>query len=123
MSIIFATKNTKYVKSMLYLCKEGVLCVDELLDKEFNRIVGEVLKNKRERKGYSLQELSNKMKKKVSRQTLNKYENNLSNVRNGTFISICEALGEHPPDVFEEISLKYMRYVDTHKEELMKVEK
>lgn len=33
---------------------KGELYVDELLDKEFNRIVGEVLKNKRERKGYSL---------------------------------------------------------------------
>lgn len=89
--------------------------MDELLDKEFNRIVGEVLKNKRERKGYSLQELSNKMKKKVSRQTLNKYENNLSNVRNGTFMTICEALGERPEDVYEEISLKYMRFVDQTK--------
>lgn len=94
--------------------------MDELLDKEFNRIVGEVLKNKRERKGYSLQELCNKMKIKVSRQTLNKYENNLSNVRNKTFISICEALGEYPPDVFEEISLKYMRWVEQHKEDMLK---
>lgn len=93
--------------------------MDELLDKEFNRIVGEVLKSKRERKGYSLQELSNRIGNKVSRQTLNKYENNLSNVRHGTFIAICEALGEYPPDVFEEISLKYMRYVDTHKNDIM----
>ena len=93
--------------------------MDELLDKEFNRIVGEVLKSKRERKGYSLQELSNRIRNKVSRQTLNKYENNLSNVRHGTFIAICEALGEYPPDVFEEISLKYMRYVDTHKNDIM----
>lgn len=94
--------------------------MDDLLDKEFNRIVGEVLKNKRERKGYSLQELSNKMKKKVSRQTLNKYENNLSNVRNGTFIDICTTLGENPAEVFEEISLKYMRYVDKVKDSKFK---
>lgn len=94
--------------------------MDELLDKEFNRVVGEVLKSKRERKGYSLQELSNRIGNKVSRQTLNKYENNLSNIRNGTFIAICEALGEYPPEVFEEISLKYMRYVDTHKNDIMK---
>lgn len=86
--------------------------MDELLDKEFNRIVGEVLKSKRERKGYSLQELSNKIKNKVSRQTLNKYENNTSNIRNGVFAEICYALGEQPAEVFEEISLKYMRYVD-----------
>ena len=91
--------------------------MDELLDKEFNRIVGEVLKKKRERKGYSLQELSNKINNKVSRQTLNKYENNLSNIRNGVFISICQALGESPADIFEEISLRYMKYVDTHKGE------
>ena len=93
--------------------------MDDLLDKEFNRIVGEVLKNKRERKGMSLQELSNKINKKVSRQTLNKYENNLSNIRNGTFIAICEALGEYPPDVYEEISLKYMRFVDNNKEKIL----
>lgn len=97
--------------------------MNDLLDKEFNRIVGEVLKLKRERKGYSLQELANKIKNKVSRQTLNKYENNLSNIRNGTFIAICEALGENPGDVFEEISLKYMRYVDKIKEEKFKGDK
>ncbi len=93
---------------------------DELLDKEFNRIVGDVLKTKRERKGYSLQELSNKIGNKVSRQTLSKYENNTSNVRHGTFIAICEALGEYPPDVFEEISLKYMRFVENNKNEILK---
>ena len=60
------------------------------------------------------------MNKKVSRQTLNKYENNLSNVRNGVFVSICEALGEYPPDVFEEISLKYMRFVDQVKDNVFK---
>lgn len=96
--------------------------MDELLDKEFNRIVGEVLKSKRERKGFSLQELSKKMNYKVSRQTISKYENNTSNIRNGTFIAICKALGEYPPDVFEEISLKYMRFVDSHKEEMGKSE-
>jgi len=91
-----------------------------LLDKEFNRIVGEVLKAKREKRGYSLQDLSNKINNKVSRQTLNKYENNLSNIRNGVFASICEALGEKPEEVFEEISLKYMRLVDKIKEEKFK---
>ena len=96
------------------------MVIDDLLDKEFNRIVGEVLKSKRERKGYSLQELSNKMKKKVSRQTLNKYENNLSNVRNGTFVDICNTLGENPAEVFEEISLRYMRFVDKEKENKFK---
>ena len=41
--------------------KEGVLCVDELLDKEFNRIVGEVLKGgKREEKDIHCKNLSNK---------------------------------------------------------------
>lgn len=94
--------------------------MSELLDKEFNRIVGEVLKNKRERKGISLQELSNKIKNKVSRQTINKYENNLSNIRNDVFIAICQALGEYPPDVYEEISLKYMRFVNEKKHEIMK---
>ena len=93
---------------------------NDLLDREFNRIVGEVLKTKRERKGYSLQELSNKINNKVSRQTLNKYENNSSNIRNGTFMAICEALGERPQDVFEEISLKYMRFVDQIKEQKFK---
>lgn len=90
--------------------------MQELLDKEFNRIVGEVLKSKRERKGYSLQELSNKINNKVSRQTLFKYENNLSNIRNGIFMDVCKALGEQPGEVFEEISLKYMRYVDQVKD-------
>lgn len=93
--------------------------MDELLDKEFNRIVGEVLKNKRERKGYSLQELANKINGKVSRQTLSKYENNTSKIRNGVFIIICKALGEKPEDVYEEISIKYMRYVDSSKHKII----
>lgn len=92
----------------------------ELLDKEFNRIVGEVLKSLRERKGYSLQQLSTKLKKPISRQTLNKYENNLSNIRNGTFIDVCTALGEEPQVVYEEISLKFMRWVDKVKDNKFK---
>lgn len=92
--------------------------MDELLDKKFNKIVGQVLKNKREKHGYSLQGLSNKINKLVSRQTLFKYENNTSNIRNNVFVAICKALDEKPEDVLEEISLKYMRYVALNKEEI-----
>ena len=93
---------------------------EDLLDKEFNKIVGQVLKSIRERKGYSLQQLANKLTKPISRQTLSKYENNLSNIRNGVFVDICKALGEQPPIIYEEISLKYMRFVDQTKDKKFK---
>lgn len=41
-------------------------------------------------------------------------------MKNSTFQKFCYAIGEEPSNVYEEISLKYMRYVDSHKNDIMK---
>ena len=54
---------------------------EKLVDTEFNIIIGEILKNKRIEKGWSLLELSKKLNCKVSRQTLFHYENGKTKIR------------------------------------------
>ena len=82
---------------------------DSYIDSDFNRIVGLELKRIREEHGLSLEELSNKLKKKVSRQTLSTYEFGRSKIRIDTFIDICEALGLSANDVYEDINIKYIK--------------
>ena len=86
------------------------------LDYQFNRIIGETLKEHRIKKGFSLEGVCKKMKYRTTRQTINKAERNLSRVKLPMFLSICSALGEKPSDVLEEISLKYLKYVELNKD-------
>ena len=88
---------------------------------EFDYVLGQVLKQKRTNKNISLQKVSNKLK--TTKQAIFRYENADVSMKNSTFKEYCKAIGENPVEVYEEVSLKYMRYVDTHKEELMKEEK
>lgn len=88
------------------------------LDYQFNRIIGETLKERRLKKGYSLEDVCRKMKYRTTRQTINKVERNLSRVKLQMFLSICEALGENPAEVWEVISLKYLKYVELNKDNL-----
>lgn len=90
----------------------------ELVDEQFNVIVGNVLREKRLKKGYSYQELSNKIDNIVTKQTLSNYEKCLTKIRIDKFIAICKALGESPANVWEEISLKYMQYVALNKDKM-----
>lgn len=82
---------------------------DSYVDSEFNRIVGLELKRIREQHNLSLEELSNRLKNKVSRQTLSTYEFGRSKIKISTFIEICEALGLNPVEVFDEINLRYLK--------------
>lgn len=82
---------------------------DAYMDSLLNKIIGETLKKYRELKGYSLEELSNKIDNKVSRQTLSTYEFGRSKIRISMFIDICNALGVNPNDMLEEISMKYFK--------------
>lgn len=50
-------------------------CDDKLVDTDFNIVIGNVLKEKRLEKGWSLLELARKMNNKITRQTLFHYEN------------------------------------------------
>lgn len=79
------------------------------MDSLLNKIIGETLKKYRELKGYSLEELSNKIDNKVSRQTLSTYEFGRSKIKISMFVDICKALDVEPNDMLEEISMKYFK--------------
>jgi transcriptional regulator with XRE-family HTH domain len=82
---------------------------DKLVDTDFNKVIGDVLKEKRINKGWSLLELSKRMKNKVSRQTLFHYENGETKIRRNIFIEICKVYNIDPDSLIDEITIKYMR--------------
>lgn len=86
-----------------------VIYKDSYMDSLLNKIIGETLKKYREQKGYSLEELSNKINNKVSRQTLSTYEFGRSKIKISMFVDICNALDINPNEVLEEISMKYFK--------------
>lgn len=88
---------------------------------EFDYVLGQVLKEKRKSKDITMQQVADKLK--TTKQAIFRYENADVSMKNTTFQKYCEAIGETPVNVYEEISLKYMRYVDSHKDEIMKKEK
>ena len=77
---------------------------NENIDWLFNMATAHVLKQYREKSGLSLEEVVQKMKKPISRQSLFKYENNLARIKNNTFIDICNVLDVDPDEAFSEIS-------------------
>lgn len=82
---------------------------DKLVDTEFNKVIGDVLKEKRTFKGWSLLELSNRMNNKVSRQTLFHYENGDTKIRRNIFMDICKVYNIEPDTLIDEIVIRYMK--------------
>lgn len=87
---------------------------------EFDLVLGQTLKEKRMKKNLSLEQVAKKMN--ITRQAIFRYEKAEVSMKNSTFQKYCYAINEEPTDVYEEVSLKYMRYVDSHKHEIMKKE-
>ena len=85
---------------------------------EFDYVLGQTLKSKREGKNITLQQVADKLK--TTKQAIFRYEKAEVSMKNSTFQQYCHAIGESPTDMYEEISLKYMRYVDKHKNEIIK---
>ncbi len=85
---------------------------------EFDYVLGQVLKNKRTKKGMSLQSVAEKLN--TTKQAIFRYEKADVSMKNSTFQDYCYAIGEDPADVYEEVSLKYMRYVDINKNQIIK---
>lgn len=77
---------------------------DTSLDNIFNEVTARTLKKYRLKAGMSLEEVVNKMKKPLSRQSLYKYENNQARIKNTTFIDICNALNLNPKNIYYEIN-------------------
>lgn len=82
---------------------------DCYMDSLLNKIIGEELKRVRENAGLSLEELSNKIGNKVSRQTLSTYETGRSKIKISMFLDICKALGVNPVEVYENINIRYFK--------------
>ena len=85
---------------------------DDNLDYQLNKIASIVIKEKRQNKGYSLEELANKLNNIVTRQSLYRYENNEARMKNNIFKKICLALDENPADVWNEINNKFLSNID-----------
>ena len=88
---------------------------------EFDYVLGQVLKEKRKNKEITMQQVAEKLN--TTKQAIFRYENADVSMKNSTFQKYCYVIGENPASVFEEVSLKYMRYVDSHKDEIMRKEK
>lgn len=58
---------------------------EENLDFQFNKIASLVIKQKRMKKSYSLEELSKKLNNLISRQSLFRYENNEARMKKNIF--------------------------------------
>lgn len=84
---------------------------EENLDFQFNKIASLVIKQKRMKKSYSLEELSKKLNNLISRQSLFRYENNEARMKKNIFKKICLALDENPIDVWNEINDKLLESV------------
>lgn len=77
---------------------------DDNIDYQLNKIAANIIKEKRIKKGYSLEELADKIGNIVTRQSLYRYENNEARMKNSIFQKICLALDEEPSEVWKEIN-------------------
>lgn len=83
---------------------------DENLDSRLNKVASQVIKDKRLKKGLSLDEVITKMNNIITKQSLFRYENNEARMKNTIFKEICYALKEDPQDVWNEINSKLLNY-------------
>lgn len=95
---------------------------DENLDFRLNKIASNVIKEKRLKMGYSLEELSNRLNNIVTRQSLFRYETNEARMKNTIFKQICLALNENPNDVWNEINNKLISDLSFDNVELIDID-
>lgn len=81
---------------------------DDNLDYKLNLIASQVIREKRIEKGYSLEEVANRLNNIITRQSLYRYENNDARMKNNIFKKICLALNENPSDVWNEINDRFI---------------
>lgn len=80
------------------------------LDFKLNEIASKIIKEKRLKKGYSLEDLANRLNNVVTRQSLFRYESNDARMKNNIFQKICLALDENPQDVWNEINSRLLDF-------------
>lgn len=81
---------------------------EENLDYQLNKIASIVIKEKRISRGYSLEDVANKLNNIITRQSLYRYETNEARMKNSIFKKICLALNYDPQDVWNEINNKFL---------------
>ena len=84
---------------------------------EFDYVVGKTLKDKRTRKDISLQQVADKLG--TTKQAIFRYEKAEVSMKKTTFKKYCYAIYEDPVNIYDEISLRYMRYVDKNKNNII----
>lgn len=95
---------------------------EENLDYQLNKIASIVIKEKRIKCGYSLEELANKLDNIITRQSLYRYENNEARMKNTIFKKICLALHENPSNVWEEINTRFLNTISFDNADLIEDE-
>ena len=85
---------------------------EENLDYQLNKIASIVIREKRNKKGYSLDDVIKKLNNIITKQSLCRYENNEARMKNSIFKKICLALDENPSEVWEEINNKFLLSLD-----------
>ncbi len=81
---------------------------EENIDYQLNKTASIVIREKRIKHGYSLEDVANKLNNIITRQSLYRYENNEARMKNAIFKKICLALNEDPNDVWEEINNRFL---------------
>ena len=94
-----------------------------LIDNLFNQAIAEVLKELRQERSLSLQELAKKMDNIVTRQTLNRYELGLSKLRMNVFLKFACAFNMQPKDLYEKINMKYITKLSHYTEKIINSDK
>lgn len=84
---------------------------DENLDYELNKIAAQIIRSKRKSKGYTQDEVIEKMDNIITKQSLFRYEQNDARMKNNIFNKICLALDEDPRDIWEEINKEYLKKI------------
>ncbi len=91
----------------------------ELLDTYLNQAVAEVLKELRESYNWSYTDLANKMKNKVSRQTLNNYELGKSKLRMNMFMEFAKVYHLEPKELYDKINMRYISKLSQYTDEII----
>ena len=84
---------------------------DDNLDYQLNKIASIVIKEKRLNKGYSLDDVVNKLDNIITKQSLCRYENNEARMKNKIFKKICLALNEDPKEIWDEINNRFSKNI------------
>ena len=94
----------------------------ELLDTFLNKAAGEVIREIRNDKKLSLNDVVDKTTM-FTKQTLSKYELGKSNLRMNTFFELARIFDIEPKDLYEKINMRYISKLSQYTEEILKENK